>query len=187
MDAWRILTNPLSGETFTFVETSQETGGSRVVTLIELHPGGNAPRHAHPTHEVFECLDGHVTLHHEGREVRMSPGMTLAVQPQQLHGFVNHTDELATLRVTVTPAADFERTMRLLAGLAKDGRLVPGRPPKNPFLMANLAVRSGYYQAPLPRPAYWALMHAMAPFGRRACDAALERYDRPEPPAAASS
>lgn len=132
--SWRRLENAASGEAFTFVETSEETGGARVVALIEVQPGGGPRPHAHPPRETFE------------------------------------------------PANDFERVMRALAGLARDGRLgEPGGRPAEPALMASLARRSGYYEPPMPRLLWNLLNGALAPFGRRAADEALARYDREHP------
>jgi hypothetical protein len=47
--------------------------------------------------------------------------------------------------------------------------------------MASLAVRSGYYEPPMPRHVWNLLQGTLAPFGRRAADEALARYDRAHP------
>jgi hypothetical protein len=47
--------------------------------------------------------------------------------------------------------------------------------------MASLAVRSGYYEPPMPRLVWNLLQGTLAPFGRRAADEALARYDRAHP------
>ena len=137
---WRTVTNPGAGETFTFLETAQERGGLRVVTLLALDPGGGVSPHSHRQHELFECIDGEVAVHLEGNERTLSEGETLVANPHTMHGLRNHGDSRATLRATVTPAGDFDRLMRTLADLARDGRMVPGRPPRvNPLVMAYLA------------------------------------------------
>lgn len=179
---WRRLENPTSGEAFTFVETSEETGGARVVTLIEVQPGGGPRPHAHPPEETFELVDGVVELLHAGAWRRLEPGMPVRVAPGAVHGFTNPSDGPATVKVTVVPPNDFERTMRTLAGLARDGRLgKPGGRPAEPALMASLARRSGYYEPPMPHLLWNLLNTALAPFGRRAADEALARYDRQHP------
>ena len=43
--------------------------------------------------------------------------------------------------------------------------------------MANLAYRGRYYSPPLPRWLYWALIGGMSPFGARACDRIMARYN----------
>ena len=179
---WRRLENPASGEAFTFVETSEETGGARVVTLIEVQPGGGPRPHAHPPEETFELVEGVIELLYEGRWRSLEPGELVIVPPGSVHTFTNPSDAAASVKVTVVPPNDFERTMRALAGLAHDGRLgEPGRRPAEPALMANLARRSGYYEPPMPRLLWNLLNGVLAPFGRRAADEALARYDRQHP------
>jgi quercetin dioxygenase-like cupin family protein len=179
---WRRVENPASGEAFTFVETSEETGGARVVTLIEVEPGGGPRPHAHPPAETFELVDGTIELVRDGRRSRLEPGQPVTVAPGSVHAFTNPGDGPATVKVTVMPPNDFERTMRVLAGLARDGRLNgPGGRPAEPALMASLAMRSGYYEPPMPRLLWKLLNGALAPFGRHAADEALTRYDRPHP------
>lgn len=179
---WRRVENPASGEVFTFVETSEETGGARVVTLIEVQPGGGPPPHAHPPEEVFELVRGTVEVVRDGRRIRLETGQPITVAPGSVHTFTNPGDGPATVKVTVVPPNDFERTMRVLAGLARDGRLSgPAGRPAEPALMASLARRSGYYAPPMPRLVWYLLNGVLAPFGRRAADEALTHYDRPHP------
>jgi hypothetical protein len=56
--AYRTVNNPGTGETITFVETSEDTGGARVVALITLAPGGAIAPHSHRITETFECVEG---------------------------------------------------------------------------------------------------------------------------------
>lgn len=179
---WRRIENPASGEAFTFMETAEETGGARVVALIEVQPGGGPRPHAHPPQETFELVDGVIDILHAGTSRRLEPGERVIVPAGSVHAFTNPGQEPARLKVTVVPPNDFERTMRVLAGLAQDGRLVgPRGRPAQPALMASLATRSGYYEPPMP-PLVWRLLNAaLAPFGREAADAALARYDREHP------
>ena len=120
---WRRLENPASGEAFTFVETSEETGGARVVALVDVQPGGGPRPHAHPPEETFELVNGVVELLHNGRRRRLEPGEPVTVPPGAVHTFTNPSDAPASVKVTIVPAQDFERVMRALAGLARDGRM----------------------------------------------------------------
>ena len=178
-DAYRTVDNPGTGETITFVETSEASGGARVVALITLAPGGAITPHSHQVKETFECIEGTFTIHLADRDMTFPAGASLAVGPHQLHGFRNDTDVPATLKVTATPAGDLDRVLRTLSGLSRDGLLVPGKPPRHPLAMANLAYRGRYYSPPLPRWLYWTLIGAMAPFGARACDQIMTRYNPP--------
>ena len=176
-DAYRTVSNPGTGETITFVETSDESGGERVVALITLAAGGAVTRHSHRIRETFECVEGTFTIHLGGRDIRFSPGEIMVADPHQLHGFRNDTDIPATVKVTATPAGDLDRVLRTLSGLSRDGLLVPGKPPRHPLVMANLAYRGRYYSPPLPRWLYWTLIGGIAPFGTRACDRIMARYN----------
>ena len=181
-DANRSVDNPGTGETITFVETSEESDGARVVALITLAPGGAVTPHSHQVKETFECVDGAFTIRLGGRDMAFPAGASVAASPHQLHGFRNDTDAPATVKVTATPAGDLDRVLRTLCGLSRDGLLVPGKPPRHPLAMANLAYRNRYYFPPLPRSLYWTLIGAMAPFGARACDLIMARYNPPPAP-----
>ena len=71
---WRTIANPLSGETVTFLETAEESNGSRVVMRIEVAPGGGPAPHAHRYQtEVFEGLAGTVELQFGKRRITLTP------------------------------------------------------------------------------------------------------------------
>jgi quercetin dioxygenase-like cupin family protein len=134
-NAYRTVVNRGTGETITFVETSEESGGARVVALITLAPGGAVTPHSHQVKETFECVEGVFTVHLGGRDMAFPAGASMAASPHQLHGFRNDTDVPATLKVTATPAGDLDRVLRTLCGLSQDGLLVPGKPPRHPLAM----------------------------------------------------
>lgn len=175
-DPLRTVTNPRAGETITFLETSEETGGARMVATITLAPGGSVFPHSHRVEERFECNEGTFRVRLCGTDRLLGPGEVVTVAPHELHGFRNDTDSPAMLTVTATPAGDLDRILRTLAGLTRDGLLEPGKPPKHPLIMASLAWRGRYYEPPMPRWLYMPLMGALAPLGKRACDRTIERY-----------
>jgi quercetin dioxygenase-like cupin family protein len=176
-NANRTVSNPGTGETISFLETSAETGGARVVAEITLAPGGVVTPHSHRMAETFECLEGAFLVHLDGRETEFAPGQRMVASPHRMHGFRNVTGRPAALRVTATPGGDLDRILRTLCGLSRDGLLEPGKPPRHPLVMASLAYRGRYYSPPLPRWLYWALIGAAAPFGARACDRMIARYE----------
>lgn len=173
----RTVTNPVTGETITFLETSEESGGARVVVSIRLAPGGAVVPHSHRVAERLECLDGRLLIHRNGREVPFGPGDVMVADPFTMHGFRNDHDEPATLKVTATPSGELDKVLRTLAGLARDGRLVPGKPPKDMAAMAAIALRDRYYQPPMPRWVYWPLMAGLGVFGGRAADRLMAKYN----------
>jgi quercetin dioxygenase-like cupin family protein len=178
----RTVTNTATGEKITFLETSAETGGVRVVAEITLVPGGAVTPHSHQCTETFECLDGSFITHLRGQEMEFRPGQRMIAEPHEMHGFRNDSAQLATLKVTATPALELDRVLRTLCGLSHDGLLVPGKPPRPVLAMASLAWRGRYYQPPLPRWLYWMMMGALAPLGARACNRRMARYNNEVPP-----
>lgn len=91
----RTVTNPVTGEIITFLETSEESGGARVVVSIRLAPGGAVVPHSHRVAERFECLDGRLLIHRDGRETPFGPGDVMVADPFTMHGFRNDHDEPA--------------------------------------------------------------------------------------------
>lgn len=182
MEEWRRLENAASGETITFLETAEETGDRRLVMLVDVAPGAGPLLHSHRQEETFELVSGEVEVTH-GRTARtLGTGEAVVVPGGDLHRFVNVGDGPATVRVTVAPPLHFERTMRVLWGLARDGRLGEmGERPPEPALMMALCRTSDFYMPPVPRPVWNAMRAVLAPFGRRAYDEAVRTYDRERP------
>ncbi len=119
-DAYRTVGNPGTGETITILETSEESGGARVVALITLAPGGAVTPHSHRIRETFECVEGAFTVHLGGRDMRFPPGESMVADPQQLHGFRNDTD------VARHPQGDRHASGRPRPGAADSVRPRPG-------------------------------------------------------------
>lgn len=182
MESWRRVDNVQHGESMVFVETAEETGGERLVVEVEVAPGGGPALHSHAQQETFELLSGTVEIRHGESRRLLESGAPVTVPPGDLHCFTNVGDDAATIRVTVVPPMDFERTMRVLTGLARDGRLGKmGERPPEPALMAAICKVADFYMPPMPRP-LWTLMNTvLAPFGRRALREAVALYDRPRP------
>jgi len=172
-EAWRTIMNPASGETVTFLETAEESGGAHVVLQIEIAPGGGAAPHAHRYEtEAFEVLAGTVDLQVGTQRIALAVGGTATVSPETLHGFHNSTAVPATLRVTASPPEHLERGLRATYYMMREGLL-----PKQPLVAALLLQQGGVYLPPLPRWCYWPLINALARLGRwTGGEAALARY-----------
>ena len=58
--AGQTVTNPVTGERITFIETSADTGGERVTIELGLDPTGAVPGlHVHPEqYETFHVVSG---------------------------------------------------------------------------------------------------------------------------------
>ena len=74
--------------------------------VFDVGPGGNTPKHTHDwEHEVFVVAgSGKVAL--EGREVAISEGDAVFVEPGELHQFVNDTDALMRMICVIPRPTD---------------------------------------------------------------------------------
>src|ERR687894_2803197 len=71
-----VIEHPVTGERFTFLETSRDTGGefSRIEARVSPHGFVAAP-HVHPlTEETFEIRAGTWAFVVDGEEKRVGPG-----------------------------------------------------------------------------------------------------------------
>jgi quercetin dioxygenase-like cupin family protein len=164
----RTIADLNSGETLTFLETSEETGGQRVVVRLTLAPGTVVPPHAHPIEESFRCEEGPVGFHLDGRWADLGPGDAVSAAPGRVHGLRNASDQPVSVFVTATPGAVAEHQLRMKFLLSRDGYIpVPGGgPPKDPLLGAVIMDRDGLYVPPLPRWLFKAMIRTMATIGR---------------------
>lgn len=164
----RTIADANTGETLTFVETSAESSGDRVVMRLALAPGTVVSLHAHPTEEAFECQEGTIDFQLDGHPIELHPGSTVTVPPDHVHGLRNTSDQPAVLGIVATPGAEAEFGLRLKFLMSRDGYIpVPGSgPPKNVLLGAVVIQRGGLYFPPLPRWLFRLLMASLAALGR---------------------
>src|SRR5829696_770625 len=74
-DAWRTIENPVEGVQLTFLETAQETGGSRIVLRMVVAPGGGVSPEVHTKFtESYEVLEGVLAFELGGSPIRLGPG-----------------------------------------------------------------------------------------------------------------
>ena len=144
-DATRRIYNPLIDDYVTFVETSAESGGKRTVGEIDLAPGGGNPLHYHRTFsETFEAIEGRVGLAFINKTVYLEPGdAPVTAEIGMYHRFFNDSRERCRFRVTLEPGStDFEKTLMVAYGLARDGLVSSNQTPKNIYHLSLLAVWS---------------------------------------------
>lgn len=108
----------------TFLRTSEETGGELTELEIELAPGGGNPLHNHRTYsERFEVLAGTLGVQVGPARRTLSAGDSALIREGTNHRFFNPTQEPVRFRVELRPGhTGFEQSMRILYGLARDGR-----------------------------------------------------------------
>lgn len=180
-DPWRFIENPVTGETVEFIESSPD----RTVARVTFPPGSTVVVHQHPGIERFDVKTGVLTLTVDGTAHTLAAGETFAVH-QEWHFPANRGDRTAVVVVTVEGSppgngAFFERGIRGIFGLCRDGLVTASGPPKDLLVMALLTENGQYRQKGLPAPFYNAAMTVLGRLARRRGKAAvLEQYWPPD-------
>lgn len=128
----QMLDNPVTGERIIFRETSEKTGGERLVFDLILTPGGRVPApHVHPEQEeCFTVTRGTMHFWRGFKRVTVQAGSTVVIPPGAAHQFANGSDEPAHVRVEVMPALRIEALLETSAALAREGRTSRSGMPK---------------------------------------------------------
>ena len=175
------LSNPVTGERFTFTDTSASTDGELLAFELALRPGGAVPiPHVHPIQtERFEVTAGTMRFRVGLRHKTLGPGEVLEVAPGVMHGFANAGDDEARMRVEVRPALAMEDMFAEVIEMAEAGRMNRRGMPRSlvELAVARPALRPGgararpdrRHAAPAARPPAAPRRHAPLP--------------RPHPPA----
>src|SRR4051812_50152585 len=100
------LTNPVSGETITFVTTAAESDGELLAFDLELTPDGKVPgMHVHPEQtECFRVVEGTMKFKLGRKTIVAEPGDIVTVPAGAAHKFANGGDEGPRCRLEVRPA-----------------------------------------------------------------------------------
>jgi quercetin dioxygenase-like cupin family protein len=137
------LENPVTGERFTFTDTSATTGGELLAFDFALRPGGAVPiPHVHPVQtERFEVVEGRMRFRVGLRTVIAEAGEVIEVAPGVMHSFANAGEEEARLRVKVRPALAMEDMFAEVIAMAQTGRMNRRGMPRKLTDLAALARR----------------------------------------------
>ena len=135
------LSNPVTGERFTFIHTAASTGGELLAFELGLRPRGAVPLpHVHPVQtERFEVVAGLMRFRVGLRTRLAGPGEVVEVAPGVAHSFANAGEEEARLRVEVRPALAMEELFAEVVALARAGRMTRRGLPRSPLDLAVLA------------------------------------------------
>jgi mannose-6-phosphate isomerase-like protein (cupin superfamily) len=153
--AGQVITNPVSGETITFIRTAADTDGAALEIELELTPDGHVPgMHVHPRQqERFEVLEGTMEFRLGRRRIIAGPGEVVTVPKGAAHKFANGGDGAARARVTVTPALRMEDLFETACALAEEGNVLRNGMPKPVHLALFVRAFRDEVQAPFP-PAF---------------------------------
>ena len=135
------LENPVTGERFTFTDTSATTAGELLAFDFDLRTGGAVPiAHVHPIQtERFEMLSGTMRFRVGLRHVTATAGDLVEIAPGVVHGFANAGDDEVRVRVTCTPALKMEEMFAEVVAMAEAGRMGRRGMPRNLLDLALLA------------------------------------------------
>jgi quercetin dioxygenase-like cupin family protein len=120
----QVIEVPHTGEKFVFVETTEQTGGERLVLDFFVNPGGFSPRpHVHlDVEERVHVRAGRVSLTLSGETTELGPGESAVVPVHVPHGLEAAGDEQAHMTIEVIPAGAFEPLFETVFGLYRDGK-----------------------------------------------------------------
>ncbi len=135
------LSNPVTGERFTFTDTAASTNGELLAFELALRPGGAVPlSHVHPTQtETFAVVSGRMRFRVGLRHVEAGPGEVVEIAPGVTHGFANAGEEEARVRVEVRPALQMEAMFADVIAMAEAGRMGKRGLPRSVLDLALLA------------------------------------------------
>lgn len=177
----RTIDNPVTGERVTFLETSHETGGARTVADLEVAPRGGVPKHHHTNHEErIEVLEGEIEVIIDGKNTLLHAGEALVIPRGRIHSWRNASPERTSkFRGSMNPGhPGFERFLRVLFGLARDGQVRANGLPKR---LDDLALLTEWDPSILAGPLRllgpvmrWSARRARA---RGRADELLQRYE----------
>ena len=157
------ISNPVSGEQITFLQTAADTAGEKLEFELALSPDGHVPgAHVHPEQEErFHVLEGTMKFRMGLRRIVAHAGDTVVVPAGRAHPFANGGDETARCRVEVVPALDMEHLLETTVELALEGNVTRKGMPK-PLHLA-LFVRRFAREVRAPFPPAWLVRVLMAP------------------------
>ncbi|QHJ08952.1 cupin domain-containing protein [Hymenobacter busanensis] len=121
----RNFENPSIKDQIYFQQFAEEPGDGTTIIDVTLAPGGGNGLHYHLSFdEIFECLEGEVSIQVGNKVQVLQPGETAVAPRKSVHRFFNQSQAPARFRVTLTPGhVGFEKVIKIVYGLAADGRL----------------------------------------------------------------
>lgn len=139
----------------TFLETSADTNGARLVMEHRIQPGNASPPdhlHQHQV-ETFEVLAGRMWVRVRGEERTLNVGNVVTVPKGTPHTFKNVGDEALHIRVTLEPANNAETFFETITGLEQRGLLPGNNITWGQLLQLALLIR--HYDMPLAGVPLW--------------------------------
>lgn len=165
----QVLKNPLSGDTYEFLETAEDTKGERVTIKVTLKTKGPlVPDHMHLVqNERFEVLAGKLTITAGGKTTILHPGEKMDFPKNNAHNHYNDDEKTETVFIqTLSPALDFEHLIETIVGLSVDGKMPNGKAGLMQELVILKYIDSKSFLTTIPLGVQKLLMNTVAPVGR---------------------
>lgn len=164
----QITTNPLTGDTYEFLETSESSNGKRVVIKSTIRTKGPVvPNHFHALQdEIFEVLSGKLTVWTDGKLHTIPAGERIVLPKNKPHNHYNNEDSEISYIHYIEPGLDFDYLIENLIALASDGKSKNGKYGLMQELVTLKYLDSKTYLADIPLTLQKVLMHTIAPIGR---------------------
>lgn len=164
----QIITNPVTGDSYEFLETAQDTGGAYVTMKATLRSKGQVvPNHFHAFQdETFEVISGQLTFLKEGKTTILSAGEKITLPKNIPHNHYNSHDAEVVYIHSVKPALDFDYLIENLIGLIADGKGKNGKLGLVQELVSVKYLDSKSYLADIPLGVQKFLAGIIAPIAR---------------------
>ncbi len=164
----KIITNPVNGNSFEYIQTAKDTNGKSVVMKAAIKgKGQKVPNHIHAIQdETFEVISGKLTVWTNGEMITLSARERITLPKNKPHNHYNNEDEAVTYIQTVAPALDSDYLVETLLGLAADGKSKNGKYGLLQELVILKYLDSKTFLADIPIGVQKVLMNVLAPVGR---------------------
>lgn len=124
------------GDTYTFLVTGEQSGGSMFAMDCLLGPGGGPPPHRHLAEdELFYVYSGAVEFTVDGNTATIAAGRSAFIPRGTAHSYVNATEDPARMLAIYTPAG-MEGWFMEVCTPVSDPSLAP--PPVTPELIERM-------------------------------------------------
>lgn len=164
----QIITNPVTGDSYEFLETAEDTAGVSVTMKATLRSKGQVvPNHFHVLQdETFDIISGQLTFFKDGKITTLSAGEKITLPKNVPHNHYNSADEEVVYIHSVKPALDFDYLIENLIGLIADGKGKNGKLGLVQELVSVKYLASKSYLADIPLGLQKILANVIAPVAR---------------------
>lgn len=164
----QVLTDPIKGDVYEFLETAQDSQGERVSIKMTVKTKGQlVPMHLHMLQdEHFTVLSGQLTVLQEGKSQVLQAGESIVLPKNEVHNHFNNHDEPVEFIQTVSPALDFDYFIENLINYTIDHQVKGGKFGLIQQLVTSKYIASKSYVAGIPIPVQNFLMNVVGPIAK---------------------